>query len=232
MRIQWLGHSAFKVVTGEAHVLFDPFLTGNPMFRGKVEETIAGATHVLLTHGHNDHFGDTISILQKTGATLVSTPELCGYISSVAGDVKAHAMNIGGTSRVGSVTVSMVRAYHSSSYSTPDGRVIYGGMPTGLILKSGGHSIYHMGDTAAFSDMALIHELHRPDIGIVPIGDNYTMGPEEAALAVNRWFDFKTAIPCHYKTFPVLVQTPEALVRNVAKGEVWAPSPMEEREFR
>ncbi|HXW19182.1 MAG TPA: metal-dependent hydrolase [Roseiarcus sp.] len=232
MRIQWLGHSAFKVATDEARVLFDPFLTGNPLFKGNVAEIIAGATHVLLTHGHNDHFGDTISILQKTGATLVSTPELCGYVSSVAGGMKAHAMNIGGTSQVGAVAVSLVRADHSSSYSAPDGRIIYGGMPTGLILKAEGRAIYHMGDTSSFSDMALIHELHRPDIGIVPIGDNYTMGPKEAALAVNRWFDFKTVIPRHYKTFPVLAQTPEKFVRDVAKAEVWAPAPMEEREFR
>ena len=231
MQIQWLGHSAFKIVIGEVRALFDPFLTGNPTFKGDVDEIIAGATHVLLTHGHNDHFGDTIDILKKTGATFVSTPELCGYVGSVLPDAKAHGLNIGGGAQIGGATVTMTRAYHSSSYSAPDGRVIYGGMPTGLILKAGGRSVYHMGDTSAFSDMALIQELHRPEIGIVPIGDNYTMGPAEAAMAVNRWFDFKTVIPCHYGTFPILVKSPEEFRAKVAKGEVRTPKPMETLEI-
>jgi L-ascorbate metabolism protein UlaG (beta-lactamase superfamily) len=231
MQIQWLGHSAFKIVAGEAQVLFDPFLTGNPKFSGDVAKVIRGTTHVLLTHGHNDHFGDTIDILKKTGATLVSTPELCNYVGSVATDVKLHGMNIGGSTQVGSISIAMVRAYHSSSYNAPDGRVIYGGMPTGLVLKAGGRSIYHMGDTSAYSDMALVHEFHRPDIGIVPIGDHYTMGEDEAAYAVNHWFDFKIVIPCHYATFPGLVKTPDAFKTKVTRGEVWPLAPMESREF-
>jgi L-ascorbate metabolism protein UlaG (beta-lactamase superfamily) len=231
MLIQWLGHSAFKVVVGDAQVLFDPFLTGSPVFKGDVGETIKGTTHVLLTHGHNDHFGDTIEILKQTGATLVSTPELCGYVASAASGVKVQGMNIGGTMQVGSVSVAMVRAYHSNSYNAPDGRVIYGGMPTGLILKAGGHSIYHMGDTSAYSDMALAQEFHHPEIGVVPIGDFYTMGADEAAYAVNKWFEFKTVIPCHYGTFPVLAQSADAFKAKVTKGEVWAPAPMGSREF-
>jgi L-ascorbate metabolism protein UlaG (beta-lactamase superfamily) len=231
MQIQWLGHSAFKITAGDAHVLFDPFLTGSPVFKGDVAETIKGTTHVLLTHGHNDHFGDTIDILKQTGATLISTPELCNYVNSVAKGVKTLSMNIGGTVQSGIVSVAMVRAYHSSSYTAPDGQIIYGGMPTGLILKAGGHSVYHMGDTSAYSDMALTQEFYHPEIGIVPIGDHYTMGPDEAAYAVNKWFDFKTVIPCHYGTFPVLVKTAEAFQAKVRKGEVWAPDPMGSREF-
>jgi L-ascorbate metabolism protein UlaG (beta-lactamase superfamily) len=231
MLIQWLGHSAFKIVVGDAQVLFDPFLTGSPVFKGDVSETIKGTTHVLLTHGHNDHFGDTIDILKQTGATLVSTPELCNYVSSVAKDVKTLSMNIGGTVQSSIISVTMVRAYHSNSYNAPDGRVIYGGMPTGLILKAGGHSVYHMGDTSTYSDMALIQEFYRPEIGIVPIGDHYTMGPDEAAYTVNKWFDFKTVIPCHYGTFPVLVKTADEFQSKVRKGEVWAPAPMGSREF-
>jgi L-ascorbate metabolism protein UlaG (beta-lactamase superfamily) len=104
-------------------------------------------------------------------------------------------------------------------------------MPTGLILKAGSHSVYHMGDTSAYSDMALTQEFHHPEIGIVPIGDHYTMGEDEAAYAVNHWFDFKTVIPCHYGTFPALVKTADAFQAKVRKGEVWAPSPMGSREF-
>lgn len=231
MKIQWLGHSAFKVVAGGAQVLFDPFLTGNPKFKGDVGEVIKGTTHVLLTHAHNDHFGDTLDILKKTGATLISTYELCVYAQSAAGDVKTVPMNTGGTAQSGPISVTMVRAYHSSSYQAPDGKVIYGGMPTGLILRAGGRSVYHMGDTDAYSDMALTQQFYRPEIGIVPMGDHFTMGPEVAAHAVNTWFDFKIVIPCHYATFPALVQTAESFKAKVKKGEVWAPAPMESREF-
>lgn len=230
MQIQWLGHSAFKITAGEASVLFDPFLTGNPKFSGDVAQTIAGTTHVLLTHAHNDHFGDTVDILKQTGATLVSTHEICGYVGSVLPGARLHGMNIGGSFAFDDITVAMVRAYHSSSYRTPEGAVVYGGMPTGLLLTAEGRTVYHMGDTAAFSDMALIAELHRPEIGIVPIGDNYTMGAREAALAVNRWFDFRLVIPCHYATFPMLAQSADDFARMVEKGEVWAPAPMESRD--
>ncbi|MBV1704880.1 MAG: metal-dependent hydrolase [Hyphomicrobiales bacterium] len=230
MIVQWLGHSAFRVEIEGVVALFDPFLTGNPKFSGDRDAAIAGVTHVLLTHGHNDHFGDTIDVLAKTGATLVSTPELCGYVSSVAPAAKCVGMNIGGTARLGDASVSMVRAHHSSSYHAPDGATIYGGEPTGLILKVGGRSVYHMGDTAAYSDMGLVNELHRPEVGIVPIGDHYTMGAEEAALAVNRWFDFRAVFPCHYRTFPVLAQDASAFVSRVIKGKVHAPEPMERVE--
>ncbi|MBD8066218.1 metal-dependent hydrolase [Devosia sp. PTR5] len=226
MQIHYLGHSAFKIVTGDAVVLFDPFLTGNPKFSGNRDAMVADVTHVLVTHGHNDHFGDTIDILKMTGATLVSTPELCGYVASVFGDAKTRGMNIGGTAKLGAISVSMVKAFHSSSYSAPDGRTIYGGMPTGLILKAEGKALYHMGDTDSFGDMALINELHRPDIGIVPIGDNFTMGPDEAALAVNRFFAFTTVIPCHYGTFGLLEQSADGFAAKVTKGRVEVMAPL------
>jgi L-ascorbate metabolism protein UlaG (beta-lactamase superfamily) len=227
MQIQWFGHSAFKVVLGDARVLFDPFLTGNPKFKGDIDEVIKGTTHVLVTHAHNDHFGDTIDILKKTGATLVSTFEICVYAGSVASDVKTQPMNTGGAVKSGPISITMVKAYHSSSYHAADGKVIYGGMPTGLIVKADGRSVYHMGDTDLYSDMALTQRFHRPEIGIVPIGDAYTMGPETAAYAVNTWFDFKTVIPCHYATFPGLVQNADEFTAKVTKGKVWAPAPME-----
>ena len=226
MHIQYLGHSAFKVTVAGAVVLFDPFLTGNPKFSGDRDAVIEGVTHVLLTHGHNDHFGDTLDILKRTGATLVSTPELCGYVKSVHGEAKVHGMNIGGTRQFGPIAVSMVKAFHSSSYTAPDGRVVYGGMPTGLILKAEGRALYHMGDTDSFADMALINQLHRPDIGIVPIGDNFTMGPAEAAMAVERFFDFKIVIPCHYATFGLLEPTADRFAGAVKTARVEALAPL------
>ena len=229
MDIQWLGHSAFKVTSGKTQVLFDPFLNGNPKFSGDFAATIAGTTHVLVTHGHNDHFGDTVEILRRTGGTLVINPELGDYVDSVLPGAKVRAIGIGGTVDLGGLTVTMVRADHTSSYVTDDGRIIYGGVAAGLILKVDGHSVYHMGDTAAFSDMALIAEFYAPDIVIAPIGGNYTMDARQAALAIDRWLKPQQAIPCHYGTFPVLAPSAEPFRAAVKSCEVWAPAPMETR---
>ena len=229
MDIQWLGHSAFKVTSGKTQVLFDPFLNGNPKFSGDFAATIAGTTHVLVTHGHNDHFGDTVEILRRTAGTLVINPELGDYVDSVLPGTKVRAIGIGGTVDLGGLTVTMVRADHTSSYVTDDGRIIYGGVAAGLILKVDGHSVYHMGDTAAFSDMALIAELYAPDIVIAPIGGNYTMDARQAALAIDRWLKPQLAIPCHYGTFPVLAPSAEPFKAAVKSCEVWAPAPMETR---
>lgn len=226
MQIQWLGHSAFKVTAPGVQVLFDPFLNGNPSFAGRYEEVIAGTTHVLLTHAHNDHWGDTVDILQRTGALLVSSPEICDFIEMTHDNVRVHAMGIGGTRRFGDITVTAVRAVHSSAYNTADDRIIYGGTPMGLILTLKGKALYHMGDTDIFGDMALIEELYQPAIGLVPIGDNFTMGPRTAALAVNRYFNFETVVPCHYGTFPVLEQSAGAFGGLVEKAHVEVLAPM------
>jgi L-ascorbate metabolism protein UlaG (beta-lactamase superfamily) len=190
------------------------------MFTGDPAGVTEGTTHVLVTHGHNDHFGDTIDILKRTGATLVTTPELGDYVESVYPRARVHSMNPGGTREIGGITVSCVRAHHSSSLVLPDGSVVYGGEPTGLIAHIDGERVYHMGDTCAFGDMALIEELHHPTIGPVPVGDNYTMGQAEAALAVNRWFNFRVVIPMHYATFPVLDGDARRFASLVTRGEV------------
>jgi len=226
MKIQWLGHAAFKLVGQDATVLIDPFLSGNPKFEGDIDEVTADVTHVLLTHGHNDHFGDTIEICQKTGATLIAMIELTDYVEMNHEGISVVPTNMGGTIRQDGFSVTSVQAFHSSSYNTPDGQAIYGGMPTGLIVDMDGQKVYHMGDTTIFSDMGLINELYRPDIGIVPIGDHFTMGPDIAALAVNRYFDFKTVIPCHYMTFDLLAQSASGFAGKVEKGRVEIMDPM------
>lgn len=231
MQIQWLGHSAFKITGKEAVLLVDPFLSGNPKFSGDPAAIAKDVTHILLTHGHNDHFGDSIAILEQTGATLIATPELAKYAGAAAGKGKTVGMNIGGTLEQPGFAVSMVQAFHSSSYNAPDGTVIYGGMPTGLVIAIDGHRIYHMGDTGIFSDMALINELYRPDIGIVPMGGHFTMDAKAAALAVNRYFEFQTVFPCHYLTFPLLAQSADAFTAAVEKGKVLTPAPMETVEI-
>ena len=204
MKITWYGHACFKLEVGSSVVLFDPFLTGNPVFESMgrtVEEVTKDVTHVALTHGHDDHLGDTVAICQKTGATLIAIVEIALYLNS-QGVEKVDPANIGGTVDHEDFKVTLVNAVHSSA-TVVDGQSIGLGNPCGLIIKGmQGKAVYHMGDTDIFSDMGLINELYQPDVGLVPIGDRFTMGARTAALACKRFFNFSTIIPCHYGTFP------------------------------
>ncbi len=225
MKITWFGHSAFRVAFGDAAIMIDPFLSGNPTFEGDAMEAAAGCTHVLLTHGHNDHVGDALNILKATGAQLVSTYEVCVWLSG-QGVENANFANHGGTVDCGAFTTSVVQAIHSSSADV-DGQITYLGNPAGLIIKAPGEPVlYHMGDTEIFGDMGLINEIHQPEIGIVPIGDRFTMGSKTAALACQRFFDFKTVFPCHYGTFPIIDQTADAFLAAMGDdaGKVKVPA--------
>ncbi len=202
MNITWLGHSGFRIETGGSVILMDPFMTGNPKFTGSVEETSRGCTHVLLTHGHDDHVGDTVAICKKTGATLIAVYELALWLNS-QGVEKIEPANPGGTIAGPDFTATFTKAFHSSS-TMVDGKHLYLGNPCGIVVQSGGKSIYHMGDTEIFGDMALIQELYKPQIGFVPIGDRFTMGAQQAALACKKFFTFKTIVPIHYGTFPII----------------------------
>lgn len=213
MKLTWYGQSAFKIEAAGASILIDPFLSHNPLWKNGWEGPAEGVTHVLLTHGHGDHVGDSLDILKKTGAMLVANPEICGYFEGKGVDQgKINQGNTGGTVDCGGFTTTFVQALHSSSYA--DG--IYMGNPLGLVLHfPDDKTLYHMGDTDIFSDMALINELHEPKIGLVPIGDRFTMGGAVAALACRRFFKFETVIPCHYKTFGLLDQTPDKFVAGM-----------------
>jgi L-ascorbate metabolism protein UlaG (beta-lactamase superfamily) len=203
MRLTWYGHSAFRVDLPSAAILIDPFLSGNPKWDGGWEGPAEGATHVLVTHGHDDHVGDAASIARKTGAQVVGAFEVCQHLAR-QGAENINPGNHGGTVDCGGFTVSFVNALHSSAASTDHG-FAYLGNPLGLVVKAPGEkTLYHMGDTGIFGDMALIDELHAPKVGIVPIGDRFTMGAKEAALACTRFFRFDTVVPCHFGTFPIL----------------------------
>lgn len=217
MKITWYGHSAFRVEAGGATILIDPFLNGNPFFDGSVDEACNGVSHVLLTHGHNDHVGDALEILGKTGAMLVANFEICMYlVGQGVDDGKINPGNHGGTVECGGFTTTFVNALHSSSFGGEGGANIYLGNPAGLVLHfPNDKTLYHMGDTDIFSDMALINELHAPQVGLVPIGDRFTMGGAVAALACQRFFKFETVIPCHYGSFPVIDQTPDKFVAGM-----------------
>lgn len=217
MKVTWYGHSAFRIEAAGANILIDPFLSGNPSWDGGWEGPAEGVTHVLLTHGHADHLGDSLAILKKTGAMLVANFEVCMYlVGQGVGQDKINPGNHGGTVDCGGFTTTFVQARHSSSFPLDDGTNVYLGNPAGLVLHFPQEkTLYHMGDTDIFGDMALIEELHHPAIGIVPIGDRFTMGGAVAALACRRYFNFETVVPCHYASFPIIDQSAEKFVAGM-----------------
>ena len=217
MKLTWHGHSAFTVEAGGAKILIDPFLSGNPGAKENVDAIADGVTHVLLTHGHNDHVGDALAILKRTDAMLVANFEICMYlVGQGASDKKINPGNTGGTVDCGGFTTTFVQALHSSSFGGEGGSNTYLGNPLGLVLHfPEDKTLYHMGDTDIFSDMALINELHEPKIGLVPIGDRFTMGGAVAALACQRFFQFETVVPCPYGSFPIIDQTPDKFVEGM-----------------
>ncbi len=212
MKITWFGHSAFRLDFADKAVLIDPFFTGNPAFQGDRDKLVQGTTHILITHGHSDHVGDALEIAANTGAKVVTNFDLCMWLAS-KGLQSFDPMNTGGTTDQGGFTATLVRADHSSGLVEMDVNFPLGSA-NGIVVKAPGEpTVYHMGDTDIFGDMALIAEIHKPDVVIVPIGDRFTMGPEVAALAVERYFkNAKAVIPCHYGSFPMILPNADRFV--------------------
>ncbi len=219
MKITWLGHASFRIEVADAVLLIDPWLAGNPSFPDdQLAVALAGATHILLTHGHFDHTSEVADIAQETGATVVGIPELCAHFD--AG--KTVEFNKGGTVDLNGAQVSMVQATHSSSIGSD-----YAGTEAGYMINGEGHMVYVSGDTDIMADMGWMGEFYQPDIGILCCGGHYTMGMEGAAFAARKYFSFKTVIPCHYKTFPLLAQSAQPLVDALPEVNVLTPDVMD-----
>lgn len=228
MKITWLGHASFRIETGEAVLLIDPFLSGNPKLRAAgvdIAQAVAGITHIALTHGHSDHVGDTLALAREKNVPITANADLSAWLQA-RGAEKLFPGNTGGTQKHKGYSITFVNALHSSAVLEENGVSSSLGNPNGLVFHfDNAPTVYHLGDTDIFSDMQLIAELHRPEIGLVPVGDGFTMGGAVAALACRRFLHLRTAIPCHYGTFPMLDQTADKFIAAMkgAQTQVQAP---------
>jgi L-ascorbate metabolism protein UlaG (beta-lactamase superfamily) len=206
MDIRFLGHPCFELTEGDTRVLIDPFLTGNP--KAPIEASEVNPTHIFLTHGHADHFGDIEDIAKRTNAQVVAIVEIANELSG-SGVENVSDPNMGGTVVFDDVWVRLVPAWHTST--TPKGTA---NVPAGLVVGLGGKVVYHLGDTALFSDLRLVGERDPIDVALMCIGGHYTMDRHDAVKAAGL-VGARTVIPCHYNTFPAIETDAEAFKADV-----------------
>ena len=211
MDIRFLGHACFELSDGDTRVLIDPFLTGNPKGAASADEV--DPTHIFLTHGHQDHWGDVVDIAKRTGAQCVAIVELAGELGDKGVENVADP-NLGGTVEFDGGWVRLVPAWHTST--TPGGTV---NTPAGLVVNLGGKTVYHLGDTSLFSDLALPGRRDEIDVALMCIGGHYTMDRHDAVEAV-KLVGAPTVIPCHYDPFPPIETDAEAFKNDVSASEV------------
>jgi L-ascorbate metabolism protein UlaG (beta-lactamase superfamily) len=205
MEVRFLGHACFELSDGNTRVLIDPFLTGNP--KAAIAADDVDPTTILLTHGHGDHFGDTVAIAKRTGAPVVAIVEIANEIAEEG--VETFDPNIGGSVKFDWGWVKLVPAWHTST--TPKGTVT---VPAGLVISLNGTVVYHLGDTCVFSDMQLVGKRNPIDIALMCIGGHYTMDRTDAVDAAEL-IGAKAVIPCHYNTFPAIETDAEAFKSDV-----------------
>ncbi len=204
VKVKWLGHSAFEIKSGEFTLLVDPFITGNPQANCAVEDICAD--YILLTHGHGDHVGDGFAIAKKCDATIIAPNELAVYAGQKG--LKTHPMHIGGAFEFPFGRVKLTPAFHGSAIVEEDGTIVYTGMPCGFLIDIDGKTIYHAGDTGLHAEMMFLGDFEDIELALLPIGDNFTMGPRDAAIAVDM-IDPKIVVPMHYGTWPPIDSSPE-----------------------
>lgn len=207
IKITHHGHSTFEINTGKHTILIDPFFTWNP--NAKVKSADVKADFIVLSHAHGDHLGDTIEIAKNNDVTIIAVHELAEYLGKKGH--KTHGLGIGGQREFPFGKVKLTIAHHSSSIEEEG---LYMGEAAGIVLTLDDKVIYHAGDTGLFLDMKLIGEMHSIDLALLPIGDNYTMGVDDAVKAV-EFLNCKTVIPMHYGTFPPIETDPQEFKRKV-----------------
>lgn len=208
VKLTYLGHSCFTLEDEKHKIVFDPFLSGNPLAKISPEEIKVEA--ILLSHGHGDHLGDAINIAKKNNALIIAPFELAMFCQKK--DVNVHPMHIGGSHVFDFGKVKLTIAHHGSAFIDED--ITYTGNPCGFVVNFDGKNIYHSGDTGLFMDMKLIGEMNKLDLALVPIGDNFTMGVEDAVKAV-EFLNPKIAIPMHFDTFDVIKQNPQVFAERL-----------------
>ncbi len=215
MKVSYHGHSVVKIETGGKTIIIDPFITGNPNTDLKASEEKVDV--ILLTHGHGDHVGDTVDLAKRNSSLVVAPNELAVYLGWQG--LNVHPMHIGGAHQFDFGKVKFTLAFHGSSVEIPEKQeFVYTGMPGGILFSAEGKTIYHAGDTALFYDMKLIGELNEVDVAFLPIGDNFTMGPDDALIAA-EWLKAKTVVPIHYNTFPVIKQDADDFVSRLTSAD-------------
>ncbi len=220
MKVTYHGHSVVKIETNGKVILIDPFITGNGLTDLKVEEIKPDV--IIISHGHGDHVGDTVQLAKANNSLVIANDELSTYLSWQG--LRVHGMHIGGSYQFDFGKVKLTQAFHGTGLQTENKEIVYCGMPAGILFMAEGKTIYHAGDTALFSDMKLIGDRHPIDLAFLPIGDNYTMGPEDAAYAA-KLLGAKMVVPMHYNTFPVIHQDPEEFVKLLEhnNGKILTP---------
>jgi L-ascorbate metabolism protein UlaG (beta-lactamase superfamily) len=206
IKITYHGHSAFEILSDKCNILIDPFLSGNK--NAKLKPGDVKCSYIVLSHAHGDHLGDAFEIAKKTGATIIAVNELADYAAEKG--CNAHNMHIGGAHNFSFGRLKFTIAHHGSA--SPDGR--YMGEPAGVLITTNGKTIYHAGDTGLFLDMKLIGEMNSIDTALLPIGDNFTMGIDDAVKAV-EFLNPKMVIPMHYGTFGIIEADPQEFRRKV-----------------
>jgi L-ascorbate metabolism protein UlaG (beta-lactamase superfamily) len=207
LKATFMGHSCVMATDGQYNIIIDPFLTGNPMAKIKAEQI--KVDYVLVTHGHGDHLGDAVPIAKRNDATIIAPNELAVYVSQQG--AKAHNMHIGGAHNFPFGRVKLTIAHHGSAAGEG---LTYTGNPCGFLVTMGGKIIYHSGDTALFYDMKLIGDMNSIDLAFLPIGDNFTMGIDDAVKAV-EFLHPRMVVPIHYKTWPVIDAEPSEFAKKL-----------------